>query len=78
MNIVKSKFLIVVFDMFSEYRDRFIGKQELDPTLAQQLGTAAVGPKELSGQARCESGKVQQLDDPRRFITNYQMRFISD
>lgn len=66
-----------MFDYYySEYRDRYIGKQELDPKLAQQLGTAAVGPKELNGQTRCESGKVQQLDDPRRFITNYQMRLI--
>lgn len=51
-----------------------MGKQNLDPRAAQQLNTAVVGPKELGGQARCESGKVQQLDDPRRFITNYQMR----
>lgn len=47
----------------------------MTPILSEKLGQATVGFKEDSGQTRCEKGFVQQLDDPKRFITNYQIRF---
>jgi protein phosphatase 1 regulatory subunit 32 len=50
-----------------------LGKQQPDTKLSEKLGTAVVGPKELSGHSH-ESGLVQTADDPRRFITNYQVK----
>ena len=63
------------FENNSEYKDTFIGKQEPDPKLSEKLGTSVVGPKEMSGHSH-ESGKVQTADDPRRFITNYQIKYF--
>jgi protein phosphatase 1 regulatory subunit 32 len=50
-----------------------MGKQQPDTKLSQKLSTAVVGPKELSGHSH-EAGKVYTADDPRRFITNYQVK----
>lgn len=44
--------------------------------MSEKLGTGTVGPKEIGGQSHCENGRVQVLDDPRRFITNYQIKHV--
>ena len=52
-----------------------MNKPPLNQRLDDKLGsTQIVGPKEFGGQARSERGYLQTLDDPRRFITNYQIR----
>ena len=43
-------------------------------TIAENLGTAYIGPVEESAQAICEKGFTQTLDDRRRFITTYQIK----
>ena len=35
-----------------------------------------IGPKEIGGQSHSEIGFLNQLDDPRRFITNYQIKLV--
>lgn len=49
-------------------------ERDPEPHPSEKLGTAVVGPKEIGGQSHCEHGKVTTLDDPRRFITNYQIK----
>jgi hypothetical protein len=45
-----------------------------EPKLSEKLGTAFIGNINETAQTKCEKGFVQTLDDPRRFITNYQMK----
>jgi hypothetical protein len=59
----------------SEYKDEFLGKQRLAATFSEKIGSAVVGPKEEGGQAHCEKGFVQHLDDSKRFITSYQTKY---
>ena len=35
-----------------------------------------IGPKEIGGQSHSEIGFLNQFDDPRRFITNYQIKLV--
>jgi len=39
------------------------------------MGHLDIGPKETTGPVRNEKGFTQQFDDPRRFITTYQMKY---
>lgn len=56
---------------FSEYRNRYLGKI----FLPEKMGQLDVGPKEVTGPVRNEDGYIQGFDDPRRFITTYQMTY---
>ena len=40
------------------------------------MGHLEVGPKETTGPVRNENGYVHTFDDPRRFITTYQMKYV--
>lgn len=53
----------------TEYRKHYLGNQ----FLPEKMGNLDVGPKEQTGPVRNENGYVQSFDDPRRFITTYQM-----
>lgn len=57
--------------IFREYRKHYLGNQ----FLPEQMGHLEVGPKETTGPVRNENGYVQSFDDPRRFITTYQMKY---
>jgi hypothetical protein len=61
---------------FREYKEEYRGKQSKAPILSEKLGSAIIGPKEESGQTHCEKPFVQYLDDPKRFITNYQVKYV--
>ncbi|CAF1207171.1 unnamed protein product, partial [Rotaria sp. Silwood1] len=37
------------------------------------MGNLNIGPKEITGSIRNDNGHIQTFDDPRRFITTYQM-----
>ena len=39
------------------------------------MGHLDIGPKETTGPVRNEKGHTQTFDDPRRFITTYQMTY---
>ncbi len=56
----------------SEYRKRYLGNQ----FLPEKMGNLDVGPKETTGPVRNESGYTQTFDDPRRFITTYQIKYL--
>ncbi|CAF2083264.1 unnamed protein product [Rotaria socialis] len=53
----------------TEYRQRYVGNQ----FLPEKMGQLNIGPKETTGTTRNDNGFNQQFDDPRRFITTYQM-----
>ncbi|CAF0925591.1 unnamed protein product [Adineta ricciae] len=53
----------------TEYRKHYLGKG----FLPEKMGHLEVGPKETTGPVRNEHGFTQTFDDPRRFITTYQM-----
>ena len=59
--------------IFSETKENFIVRSK-DTKLAEKLGTAFVGNVNETAQTLCEKGFVQTLDDPRRFISNYQLK----
>lgn len=39
------------------------------------MGNLDIGPKETTGPTSNENGYVKTFDDPRRFITSYQMKY---
>ncbi|CAF0778458.1 unnamed protein product [Rotaria sordida] len=53
----------------TEYRKNYLGNQ----FLPEKMGNLEIGPKEITGPTRNGDGYVQTFDDPRRFITTYQM-----
>lgn len=55
---------------FSEYRKHYLGEQ----FLPEKMGNLDIGPKEATGPVRNEYGYTQSFDDPRRFITSYQIK----
>lgn len=57
-------------------KDTFKGQQRPDPSEANRLGRSAVGLKEPSGYVECNDRFVQTADNPARFITHYQTRFL--
>ena len=63
------RFLYRVFAS-SEYRKKYLG----DKFLPEKMGHMEVGPKEMTGPVRNEAGHVQSFDDPRRFVTTYQVK----
>jgi hypothetical protein len=40
------------------------------------MGNLDIGPKETTGPVRNENGYTQTFDDPRRFITTYQIKYL--
>jgi hypothetical protein len=60
----------------SEYKEHYLGEQKPRQKISEHLGQFNLGPKEMGGQVHCERGFVQTLDDPRRFITNYQIKLV--
>lgn len=56
--------------VFREYRQHYLGNQ----FLPEKMGHLEIGQKEQTGPVRNENGYVQTFDDPRRFITTYQMK----
>ncbi|CAF3887380.1 unnamed protein product [Rotaria sordida] len=52
-----------------EYRKHYLGSQ----FLPEKMGNLNIGPKETTGPMSNENGYVQTFDDPRRFITSYQI-----
>lgn len=63
------------FDSISETKDKYTNQQPLNHYLDEKLGSSkVVGPKEIGGQSHSEIGHLSSFDDPRRFITNYQMK----
>jgi hypothetical protein len=40
------------------------------------MGNLDIGPKETTGPVRNEYGYTQTFDDPRRFITTYQIKYL--
>ncbi|CAF4243963.1 unnamed protein product, partial [Rotaria sordida] len=53
----------------TEYRKHYLGNQ----FLPEKMGNLNIGPKETTGPISNENGYVQTFDDPRRFITSYQI-----
>lgn len=39
------------------------------------MGNLDIGPKESTGPTSNETAFVQTFDDPRRFITSYQIKY---
>lgn len=58
------------------YQNQYLGKQRPDPTDADRLGTTTIGPKEGTGFTANNLRHVWSADNPARFITDYQMRFL--
>jgi hypothetical protein len=58
--------------IFSEYRKHYLGNQ----FLPEKMGNLEIGPKETTGPVRNENGYIQTFDDPRRFITTYQIKYL--
>jgi protein phosphatase 1 regulatory subunit 32 len=54
----------------------FLGKQQSDPTDADRLGTTSVGWKENTGFTSNNPKHIWAADNPARFVTDYQMRFL--
>jgi hypothetical protein len=40
------------------------------------LGNLDIGPKETTDPVRNENDYTQTFDDPRRFITTYQIKYL--
>ncbi|CAF4433307.1 unnamed protein product [Rotaria sp. Silwood2] len=53
----------------TEYRKHYLGNQ----FLPEKMGNLNIGPKETTGPISNETGYVKTFDDPRRFITSYQI-----
>jgi hypothetical protein len=58
--------------IFSEYPKHYLGNQ----FLPEKVGNLEIGPKETTGPVRNENGYTQTFDDPLRFITTYQIKYL--
>jgi hypothetical protein len=59
-------------NIFSDYRKHYLGNQ----FLPDKMGNLDIGPKETTDPVRNENGYTQTFDDPRRFITTYQIKYF--
>ena len=60
---------------FSVYKKTYMGGKA-DPSEAERLGNVGVGSKENSGFSANHDRFIQTSDNPARFITHYQTRYV--